>query len=241
MLVHQYNNGQNTFRDAVLELVWPTRCSGCERPGELLCDTCRAALLPIALRYACPDCGAPFGYQVCTECYSREGKEQHEFSAAVCALELGEISGRIIVLYKDYNEHRLSAILSEYLCLALPSSWFAWADVLTWIPSDKKAFKRRGFDHMQRMAQHAALILDLPVQPLLDKAPCADQRGLNRDQRSRNLQESFSIPDEADRIPPHVLLIDDVFTTGSTLDAATIKLKEGGASEVRVACVARAW
>jgi predicted amidophosphoribosyltransferase len=45
----------------------------------------------------------------------------------------------------------------------------------------------------------------------------------------------------AHSLPPHILLLDDVLTTGSTLDAASMRLKEGGAVEVRVATVARAW
>jgi len=227
--------------EAALELVWPTRCAGCEKPGQVLCTACAATLNFTTQKYACPDCGAPFGFLVCTECYSRSGKERHAFSTAVCTVSLDELSGRIIVLYKDNNERRLAGNLAELLLEALPQSWLSWADVLTWIPTDKKAQRRRGFDHMERIAQEVAQLTQMQARGLLSKKPCRDQRRLNREERINNLKESFSLVAEAELVPQNVLLIDDVFTTGSTLNAATLTLIEGGAQEVRVASIARAW
>ena len=224
-----------------MELVWPTRCAGCEKPGRLLCTDCAEALNYTKQEYACPYCGAPFGFLVCTECYSRDGKEKHAFSAAVCTLSLDGLVGRIIVLYKDNNEQRLSSTLAEILLAALPQSWLNWADTLTWIPVDRKAQRRRGFDHMQRIAQDIAQFTNMRTSELLHKKPCRDQRGLSRKERIDNLKESFSLTNEAESVPQNVLLIDDVLTTGSTLNAATLTLIEGGAQEVRVVSIARAW
>lgn len=259
MHIENTDPDENPFLEAALELVWPTRCSGCERLGSLLCESCEAALLYIRHEYACAFCGAPFGRLNCTGCYTREGRVERLFSAGVSALELDELSGRVIVRYKDNNEQRLSRILARCLLFAIPPSWLDWADVLTWIPSDRKALRRRGFDHMGRVARDLEREVGLPARRLLDKSLSRDQRGLNRQERSENLQKSFSLhrtalPHEeaslckgapqcetAQLLPPHILLVDDVFTTGCTLDAASAKLKEGGASEVRVATVTRAW
>ncbi len=241
MPIHQTRTHSHLLKDAALELVWPTRCSGCERPGDLLCDTCKAALLHIEKEHACMHCGAPFGHLICTECYGTEGKELHSFSSAVCSLELDQLSGRIIVLYKDNNERRLSPILAHYLRSSIPASWITWAEVITWVPADRKAVRRRGFDHMERIASELAHEIQLPAYNLLEKLPSRDQRGLNRQQRKENLQKSFKMHKNLSPVPSHVLLIDDVFTTGCTLDAAAGRLKEGGASEVRVACIARVW
>jgi ComF family protein len=156
-------------------------------------------------------------------------------------MELDELSGRVIVLYKDSYERRLSSVLADYLLSALPAPWLGWADVLTWIPVDRKALRRRGFDHMEMIVQDLAERTGLRAQRLLDKQPTRDQRGLTRSERYENLQESFRLHDTAHALPQHILLIDDVLTTGATLDAASSRLKEGGAVEVRVACVARAW
>ena len=54
--------------EGLAEALWPTRCVGCDQPGTLLCDRCRAELPWIEQRLACPVCGAPFGFLTCTEC-----------------------------------------------------------------------------------------------------------------------------------------------------------------------------
>lgn len=54
--------------EAAAELLWPTRCVGCDQPGELLCDECRAALPWVEQRLACPVCGTPYGSLTCTGC-----------------------------------------------------------------------------------------------------------------------------------------------------------------------------
>jgi len=207
----------------------------------VLCASCIAALNYTNQEYACPLCGAPFGFIVCTECYDRSGKETHAFSAATCTASLDELAGRIIVLYKDSNERRLACNLAELLSEALPESWLSWAEVLTWIPADRKAQRRRGFDHMERVALEMAELAKVQARGLLHKKPCRDQRHLNRQERTDNLKESFSLISVTEPVPGKVLLIDDVFTTGSTLNAASLTLLEGGAQEIRVASVARAW
>jgi ComF family protein len=178
---------------------------------------------------------------ICTECYDRTGKQEFSFALAISALTLDEISGRLIVLYKDNNEHRLASILAELIISALPLSWLTWADTLTWIPADRKALRRRGFDHMQRIALEVANLTQLSATSLLNKQVCRDQRGLNRAQRKENLKKSFSLKAQAGSLPAHILLLDDVFTTGSTLDAAAALLSESGAAEVRAVSIARAW
>lgn len=60
--------GAAALRMGAVELLSPTRCVGCDLPGGLLCPSCRAAVLRIDQRRACPRCGAPFGALVCTEC-----------------------------------------------------------------------------------------------------------------------------------------------------------------------------
>ncbi len=237
------NNTSEGFSllSTALELIWPTRCAGCEKPGSLLCDDCKRALVPVSIAEACVHCGAPFGRRICTECYSSEGKEQFSFTRAVSCVEMDELSGRIIVLYKDNNEHRLAEYVAHELYSTLPPSWLQWADVLTWIPADKKALRRRGFDHMERIAKHLATLTNLPAQQLLQKLPGRDQRSLNREERRINLERSLSLAANLTAIPPRCLLIDDVFTTGVTLDTAAALLKAGGAQEVRVASFARVW
>lgn len=59
--------------ERLAEVAWPTRCLGCDRPGELICDDCRRSLPWIEQRLACPVCGTPFGRLTCSGC--RRGME----------------------------------------------------------------------------------------------------------------------------------------------------------------------
>jgi ComF family protein len=235
--------------ELALELVWPTRCAGCERLGTLLCDRCADALPRIEQASACPRCGAPAGRLVCTECTPVYEATAFSFSQACCTLEFSELTRRVILAYKDGGERRLAQPLARLIAEALPFEWRRWADALTWVPADSEALRRRGFDHMELIACALAARVGLRAQPTLVKLPRADQRGLGRAQRKDNARVVFracqrQTPQDShapNRIPSRVLLIDDVFTTGATLDAATRVLLSSGAREVRVATIARVW
>ncbi|MDR3687389.1 MAG: ComF family protein [Coriobacteriia bacterium] len=220
--------------EALTELVYPTRCAGCELPGAVLCDTCRDTLPRIDGLGACPRCGAPYGHLVCTECWSREWA----FSAALSLGEFESQLARAVVLHKDAGEQRLGAVLGSLLAEQVASAWPGWAESVTFIPATRAALRRRGFDHGRAIATHVAEQLGLPLSDALVRASAVDQRTLGRVERARNAAGSFSA-DVA--VSGNVLLCDDVFTTGSTLDAAADVLLGSGAEEVRCATVARAW
>jgi predicted amidophosphoribosyltransferase len=75
---------------------------------------------------------------------------------------------------------------------------------------------------------------------LLKKRSGADQRKLTRAERQRNMVELFTIKASTPLLP-HIILIDDVFTTGATLEAATQTLCGAGVGEVRAVTIARVW
>lgn len=69
------NSLMGRLRDAALEVLSPTRCAGCERPGELICEECLARIQVIDPVHSCLRCGAPFGDLLCTECGAGEGED----------------------------------------------------------------------------------------------------------------------------------------------------------------------
>ena len=77
-------------RQAVEELLWPTRCVVCDQPGELLCARCRKSLVWIEQRHACPVCGAPFGRIACTQC-----KKDWPMRSCVSALPFAGAGARL--------------------------------------------------------------------------------------------------------------------------------------------------
>ncbi len=220
--------------EGLLELIAPTRCAGCELPGALLCERCDEELPRIQVPQACPRCGAPWGSLICTECWS----VQYSFEAA---LSLGELDGtlaRAIVLHKDAGERRLGEVLGRMVGQKVVEEWPGWAETVTWIPPSRAAIKRRGFDHGRALADPVGSACAIPVEALLGRPRAWDQRRLSRSARLSHAQGSFDVVGSP---PNHVLIVDDVMTTGATLDAAAAALLTAGASQVRVAVVGRAW
>jgi len=166
--------------EGLAELLFPTRCSGCELPGAVLCDDCRDNLPRIAAAGACPRCGAPYGYLVCTECWEREW-------ALEAALALGEFEAplvRAVVLHKDAGERRLGEMLGTLLAEHVAREWPGWPQGVAFVPATKAAYRRRGFDHGACIATAVARSLDVPLVEALRRTAAADQRLLGRTARA---------------------------------------------------------
>jgi len=223
------------------ELIAPTRCAGCERQGELLCQECLAKLCQDYLNeQACPKCAGPYGALTCTECW----EVTYHFEQV---LALGILDGplaRAVVLYKDANERRLAQLLGHLLAECVQANWSNWsktAEAVCWIPASTEAFRRRGFDHGKLLAIKVADALELPCLGLLKRARARDQRGLSRKERFEGAQNFSYAFSEQCSPPKKILLIDDVFTTGATVENATCALLAAGVQEVRIAILGRTW
>lgn len=216
------------------DLLWPPRCAGCDLPGAMLCDSCRSALPLIAPDAACPRCGAPDGIHGCAEC----GRADLVFDHARCAGVFEWPLDRMVRLHKDAGELRLSDLLAS-LAVEAAREWAGWAQVIVPVPTSPGAVSRRGFDHGARLAAAFSGITGVTALDALRALPRRDQRGLTRERRGANARASIvHAPGVA--VPSRVLLLDDVFTTGATLDAAAEALVHAGALEVRALAVARA-
>jgi len=221
---------------ALVDLIFPPRCAGCDRPGTLLCAECRAAVARIEPARACPRCGAPLapGRSVCAECAGRT----FAFDAARCAALLAPPVSRAVVVLKDTGERRYAQVLADLLA-ECAEGWLAPGDVLVPAPASPAAVRRRGFDHAADVARALGGLTGNRVERLLRASAGADQRALGRDERFENRSGAFRVQCGL-RMPERIVLVDDVFTTGATLDAAARVLRAAGAAGVRALAVARA-
>jgi ComF family protein len=233
----------STLVDGILEMLYPTRCALCDKPGALLCVECNDALDLIDHSRACPLCGVPDALMQCTEC--RHDGTRFAFTACRAIGSYDGSLSRLVRVYKDAGERRLSDVIAHLLATGCGSDWRSWADAVTFVPASPRAFERRGFDHMELVTRAFSKVAHVPYLDLLTRTGEGDQRRLTRDERVENVRGVFSVVDDRSAVESlsgsGILLIDDVFTTGSTLDQAARCLVDAGAGEVRALVLARVW
>ena len=132
----------------------------------------------------------------------------------------------------------------------LAGMWFAHAlveadyqkafDLIVPIPLHKAKRRQRGYNQCDSIAEGMSVVLDVPWDAdLLIKSHHTDsQTRKNRWERSKNVADTFMVTDDTKILDKHILLIDDVITTGATLGAGGRVLLEGGCKEVSVAALA---
>ena len=227
--------------EVAAELFWPTRCVICGGMGEVLCLSCQNKLPFIDHTRACPRCGAAFGQHQCCDCNSYSlkglGRNHLPFDSCVSAVSYSEDVARIVRARKDQDERRLAYTMAFYIACAIPPAWIEKPAVLVPIPTTALALRRRGFDHSFDLVKEVGMLLSLPVKRLLHVAQTQDQRDLGRRLRAHNVSGQFSLA-ETD-LPKRVILVDDVYTTGSTAMAASDALRSGGVEKLFVATFAR--
>ena len=255
------------IKETARELLWPTRCVSCDLPGELLCEECRAAMPWIDQRWACPVCGAPYGWLTCTECHEdvtdvpqqaghlMTRETSHALSwildGTVCACTFEGPAARLVTTYKDGHELRLAPIIVAAMAGALEEAEgyqkpdgtsridLASTDIICFVPATKEAFTRRGFDHMEAVSKHLSALTGIPLADILVRKQVADQRKLGKDERKQNLAHTIRAIDDVSGL--NVLVADDVLTTGSSINEAARALKVRGAAHVSAITLARVW
>jgi predicted amidophosphoribosyltransferase len=115
-----------------------------------------------------------------------------------------------------------------------PVSAVACVDIVTWAPTSRERRRRRGFDPAELLARAVARRLGVRCAGLLERAPGPPQTGRAGADRRRGPSYSTRRP-----VPPIVLVVDDVATTGATLTAASVALRRGGARVVLAVTAAR--
>ena len=221
-----------------LDLIYPPHCVVCRDARDgYLCPKC-AEKITLIKPPVCYKCGKPCEAFNCDECYQRE-------YAFECARSAGIFEGVLrdaIHAMKYRNYEAVVDPLAEILIRAFPDTGLARSvHVLVPIPIHYSRLLDRGFNQSEELARKLAARIGLPVESkvLRKSRKTAHQVDLPLDERALNIRGSFSVR-RAERIRgKRVLLIDDVFTTGATLDEAARVLLESGASEVRAYALAR--
>ena len=215
----------------VLELLLPQRCVVCGSRGVQLCETC-IERLPRIVPPLCERCGTPTAWPVrrCRECAGR----RIAFATARSAVQYDDAVRALVAGWKERALRRLvrSAVALVVEVVPPPA-----ASLITFVPPDPDRGLRRGHHPPGQLAEELARSWELPVEGLLRRRRAAmRQRGLSRAERRRNVAGAFVA---RSAVPSTVVLVDDVFTSGSTANAAASALRQAGARLVEVVTFAR--
>ncbi len=223
-----------------LAVLFPPRCLLCERPTSrlrVLCDDCMVSL-PRLTGPRCAKCQEPLedpSLDLCRAC----GTRRRWFDRAVSIGPYDGAWGELIRALKFEREPAVARFLSERMAeFFVRERPFRDIDVITYVPMRRRALRKRGFNQARLLARGLARRVHLPMQKLLSKVrETSPQARLSARERRDNLRAAFR---PITSIRGKVLLVDDIFTTGSTVEECAHALKDGGCEEVFVLSVARA-
>ncbi len=227
------------YLEGVLDVLFPPRCAGCGRPGNIgLCAACWRRVVPVRRPY-CPRCGQPTSHpRPCPTC--RAGILQALDLARAAALYRSPLKDAIHA-FKYRRDRRTGEALAAYMAARLRRAPLP-VDVVVPVPLHPRRQRRRGFNQAALLAQAVAQALERPLLlDVLERVRATPpQVTLPWRERRTNMQGAFACRRPAAVRGRHVLLVDDVMTTGSTLEACATALKEAGARGVWGYVLARA-
>lgn len=228
-----------------LNLLFPPFCLNCQREGNYLCQDC-FTLINISENLYCPFCYRPkivLDGKTCSRCQKKGKRLKGLISAAPYQ---NFIIKKVISQFK-YEPYikalakTLAFLIVHHLQLIEKEYSFPQAAILIPIPLTKKKLKQRGFNQAQELGKELSTFLKIPLlcDILLKIKETLPQVDLSGKEREENIKGAFWCQ-ESDKVKGKIiLLVDDVFTTGSTMEECARILKEAGAKEVWGIVVAR--
>lgn len=234
--------------DMVLEplrsLFFPAHCAHCGRrveEGRNWCDDCAAGIERVKPP-RCETCSQPYDGMtadfICPNCRG----EEFAFHCAVTVVRSQRAIRDVIHRLKYNREMWLARVLAEiqHEGFADPRLEGIAFDALVPVPLHPRRLRERQFNQATLLAEHLSKTSGVPVREVLRRSRyTGTQTRLDRKARRQNLREAFSLRQNADVTNLNLLLVDDVLTTGSTLDACAAILLENGARSVWALTVAR--
>jgi predicted amidophosphoribosyltransferase len=214
----------------MIELLLPQRCVVCGRGGRQLCAACLAGL-PRIEPPLCERCGLPTAWPVrrCRDCSGR----RLAFASARSAVHYDDAVRSLVAAWKERELRRLAAAAVSVVLEVVPRPR---GESLTFVPPDPDRGLKRGHHPPRKLAEALAREWELPLVAPLRRRAAKRQRGLSRAERRRNVAGVFAA---RGTVPSSIVLVDDVFTSGATANAAAWALRSAGAHRVEVVTFAR--
>ncbi len=244
----RYFPSPSSFLRTVLHVIFPSTCANCKTPlwndpVPFVCQACWETVIPIS-GPCCPHCGGPFASPVtlqhsptheCGACRTKPPAFTQTWSLFPYQSPLKEA----IILFKYRGKRSLTKHFLQSMLPALPT--LPTIDVLMPVPLHPQRLREREYNQSLLLAHGLSQHLQIPLilSCLIRIKATVPQTSLSRKERLTNLHRAFAI-DDATRIKDkRILLIDDVFTTGTTLHECAKALRKAGSGPVYGVTLAR--
>ena len=215
---------------------WTCAVCGRENFGEkYICEECEKKL-PFIGENRCAHCGRPLAAAapVCDTCRNR----LTEIDGCRSVFRYAGAVETLIKKFKYGGGKWLAEGFAEYLAALFGESGFE-ADAAVSVPMLEKDEKRRGYNQTKLLAEAFSALTGIPAEdPLRKKRLTARQAALAGKDRLKNLIDAFRVKDKTLTEGKSILILDDVTTTGATLQAVAAALKKGGAKRVYALTIA---
>lgn len=222
-------------------LLFPPCCLAChgatESAADVLCPDCRDKLVPIRGKY-CRKCGALLDGYRCYACSQTDFSFTFARSALVYQSPVQELVHSL-----KYSELRSPASFFAKAMLDTPSRvrFAEKYDFVMAVPLHRVRQRERGCNQSELIARRIARELGLPCEkPVFRRYYTESQTNLSWERRKDNLKDAFGVRRNAELADKSIILVDDVFTSGTTVNEIARVLKANGARKVAVLTASRA-
>lgn len=236
----------------LLDIIYPVRCPICEEivsPKEQrICKTCKDKLIYISEPY-CMRCGKPIENEEEEFCSDCEHKHYH-FERGFAVWVYNEAMKKSIAGFKYHNKKEYATFYIQEILRGYDYQLRRLSiDAIIPVPIHKSKYLERSFNQAELLARGIGKELGIPVirDMLIRGKKTVPQKTLSDKERLRNLSEAFELNNKLLSMDlAHirtVLLVDDIYTTGSTIEACTNCLKSHGIKEVYfiVLCIGKGY
>jgi ComF family protein len=231
----------------VSDIIFPPRCLGCgeilhPHRGQLFCPACKEKIKFITGNL-CPVCGttffdSPAASHLCGNCL----ENKTYFSCARAVVSYETIILHAIHQFKYGSNISVGALLASFMAdFSFPDVDFTDYSLIIPVPLHIKRLRQRGFNQSLILAHALAKKWHIPVNFSLLKRHkfTLTQTGLNKAERNKNIKGAFEVSDKKNITGKNVILVDDVYTTGATINECAKILTKAGAQKVTVLTLAR--
>ena len=226
------------FGKLLLDVLYPRICPVCRDvvipKGGFVCTGCREKL-PYVAEPACMRCGRPMASEqeeFCDNC----SRQSFSYERGFAVFAYDDVMQQAVADFKYGNRRELADFFAEEMADVFQEKLSSFgAEALVPVPVHKARKRYRGYNQAEVLCKLLAGYTGIPVRELLERdKKTAPQKELDASDRLRNLEQAIELhpKEQESRMPKIIVLVDDIYTTGSTAEACARTLLRAGVEKV---------